>query len=298
MKKFTLMLSIGVGLCLNTKAQSFFEDFEDITTLVGWDSAQVSNPIGTTGWFQGNTTVFAPYSNAGYIGANFNNTAGTGTISNWLAAPAKWMHNGDMIVFNTRKTDSAATNYPDRMQVRLSMSGTSSTLPPDETTTGTYSVLLLDIDPNYSNDSYNGGYPYIWKRYALTLSGLAANGQACRFAFRYYVTGAGPTGANSDYIGIDSVAYITTFSGIENHYNLTDFNFFPNPSNGIVKVSIKAQGNQERTINVCDMLGNIVFSKVYSNTLFDMDLTSLPSGMYFINVIDENGTSSKKLIKQ
>jgi hypothetical protein len=299
MKKFTLILSLSAGVLFSgaIKAQSFFEDCEDIAAMTGWDSVNVSNPIGViNNWFNGNATVFAPYNNNGYIGANYNMCAGTGTISSWLAAPARWMHNGDMIVFNTRKTDSGATNYADRLQVRLSMMGATSQFPADETSTGDYSTLLLDINPNYSNNSSQGGFPYNWKRYSITLSGLPANGTGCRFAFRYYVTNAGPTGSNSDYIGVDSIAYITTFSGIENHYNMTEFNFFPNPSKGMVKVSIKASGNTERTVSVTDMIGNVVFEKVVTSTLFDMDLSGLNTGMYFINVKDENGVSSKKLV--
>jgi hypothetical protein len=300
MKKFTLILSLGAGILFSgaAKSQSFFEDFEDITQLTGWDTLNVSNPQGTiTNWFQGNSTVFAAYSNNGYIGANYNMTAGTGTISAWLVSPPKWMHDGDKIIFATRKTDSGATNYPDRMQVRLSTSGANSIMPVSETDLGSFTTLLLDIDPNYVNNSFAGGYPYVWKSYTLTLSGLPGGQTGCRFAFRYFVENGGPTGTNSDYIGIDSVAYVTTFNGIENHYNLTDFSFYPNPSKGgVVNMSIKAQGSQERTVSVCDMLGNVVFQNVYATTHFTMNLGNLPAGMYFVNVKDEHGTSSKKLI--
>jgi len=69
---------------------SFSEGFDDITTLVGngWVLQNNSSPLGSTNWFQGtNVGIGGPFdaldgaSNA-YIGANYNNTGSTGTISN------------------------------------------------------------------------------------------------------------------------------------------------------------------------------------------------------------------------
>ncbi|MBK9193062.1 MAG: choice-of-anchor J domain-containing protein [Crocinitomicaceae bacterium] len=58
-----------------------------ITTLAGsgWVMQNNSVPVGLTNWFQGNGTVFAAFNGASdsYIGANFNNTTGANTISNW-----------------------------------------------------------------------------------------------------------------------------------------------------------------------------------------------------------------------
>ena len=64
---------------------------ETFTTAIplpaGWASQNLSSPVGSTGWFQGNTGVFPGNTPPGYIGANFNNTTGTNTISNWLFMP-------------------------------------------------------------------------------------------------------------------------------------------------------------------------------------------------------------------
>ena len=57
--------------------------------LPGWFFQNNSAPLGLTDWFQGNDTVFPAQAGAAtaYIGANFNNTSGVGTISNWLLTP-------------------------------------------------------------------------------------------------------------------------------------------------------------------------------------------------------------------
>lgn len=183
-------------------AQSFTEDFNDITTLAGsgWVMTNASVAVGSTNWFQGNTGTFAAYNGAAddYIGANYNNTGSVGTISNWLMTPNRTFRNGDVITFYTRQ---AVSTYADRLQVRLSTNGASTTVGTG-TGVGDYTTLLLDINP-----SYNGaGYPEAWTLYTITISGLPAPTSG-RIALRYFVESGGLNGTNSDYIGIDNVIY-------------------------------------------------------------------------------------------
>ena len=44
----------------------------------------------------------------------------------------------------------------------------------------------------------------MWTEYLIDLDGIGA-GNTGRLAFRYFVTDAGPSGANSNYIGIDAI---------------------------------------------------------------------------------------------
>src|ERR1700690_2848835 len=88
-KKFVLsacLLMIPLAL-----SAGVVENFDDINTLAGsgWVMTNNSSPIGTTGWFQGNTAVFDAQAGPpdAYIAANFNNAAFGGNISNWLMTP-------------------------------------------------------------------------------------------------------------------------------------------------------------------------------------------------------------------
>ena len=183
----------------------FNETFNTVAPLpAGWASQNLSAPVGATGWFQGNTGVFAGNTPPGYIAANFNNTTGTNIISNWLFAPNVNLKNGDKFSFYTRTTTGA---FPDRLQVRMSTNGASVNAGATNVSVGDFSTLLLDINPTYTPT----GYPLAWTQYTLTMSGLPVAGISGRIAFRYFVEGAGPGGANSDYIGIDDAKY-TTFS--------------------------------------------------------------------------------------
>ena len=180
----------------------FSEGFADITNLPGWYMQNNSAPLGLTDWFQGNDTVFPAHAGAptAYIGANFNNTSGAGTISNWLLTPQLNLSNGDTFSFWTRT--AANSIWADRLQVRLSTAGASTNVGTLATDVGDFTTLLLDINPTLVGT----GYPQSWTQYTVTLSGVPANASG-RLAFRYFVTDGGPSGNNSNYIGIDTVEY-------------------------------------------------------------------------------------------
>jgi len=220
-----LLAVFGFGLTTTNNAQAakddpvseaatpaFAEGFEDITTLPGkgWFLQNNSTPPGTTGWFQGNATFSAQAGPAtSYIAANFNNSTGTNTISNWLLTPTIEFRNGDVITFYTRTVTNA--EFADRLQVRLSTNGSSTNVGTGPTGVGDFTTLLLDINPTYVAGP-TGGYPVVWTQFTVTITGLSAatNG---RLAFRYFVEDGGPQGDNSSYIGIDTFAYTPAGGG-------------------------------------------------------------------------------------
>ncbi|ULR89759.1 IPTL-CTERM sorting domain-containing protein [Comamonas sp. B21-038] len=196
-------------------SQAFTQNFDDISLLsgLGWVMQNSSAPVGSLGWFQGIATNATPtpgpfnsYNGPvnSYIAANFSSTGSTGTISNWLIAPNRTLRNGDVVTFYTRKPTigGGQTDYPDRLEVRLSTNGASTSVGAGATAVGDFSTLLLSINPTLIANVY----PQVWTQYSITISGLPAPTSG-RAAFRYFVTGAGSAGSNSDYIGIDNVVY-------------------------------------------------------------------------------------------
>lgn len=204
MKK-TLAILGFTALVGSAFAQSFTENFDVITGGTGasgtvtaqntWQFVNASATLGTTSWFQGNTAVFNAQAGPtnGYIGANFNNTTGANTINNFLMSQVRTFNNGDTISFWTRTV--SLPSFPDRLILKLSQNGAS-------TNVADFSTTLLTVNSALTTT----GYPSVWTQFTATVSGLSGPTSG-RFAFNYNVPSGGPAGANSDFIGIDTVAY-------------------------------------------------------------------------------------------
>lgn len=190
---FALASTLGLG---SARADPLTENF-DAGVPQGWVVKNLSEPLGTIGWFQGNEAVFQAHQGApnSYVAANFASGANISTISNWLILPTSTYRNGDTLSFYTRSADL----YPDRMEVRFSDVG-GTDVGSTATSVGTFSTLLISINPMLQMDVY----PEQWTRYSTTLSGLTGPTSGA-FAFRYTVTDGGLFGQNSNYIGIDTV---------------------------------------------------------------------------------------------
>src|SRR5688572_21578936 len=171
-RKFLQVLLVKfVAICLfaftnTSKAQILYSQGFDVVVPLpaGWASQNLSSPVGSTGWFQGNSGVFPSQNGAptSYIAANFNNGGGLATISNWLFHPVVTFKNGDILTFYTRTVGAPA--FPDRLQVRLSTNGASVNVGASATSVGDFTNLLLDINPTYTTS----GYPTAWTQFTVT----------------------------------------------------------------------------------------------------------------------------------
>jgi hypothetical protein len=189
--------SLQAGVILN-------EGFDNISTLAGsgWAMVNNSSPVGSTGWFQGNTPIFTAQAGApdSYIAANFNNAGFVGSvggnISNWLITPVLSLQYNLQFVFFTR-TDVGSL-FPDRLELRLSTNGASTNVGATDSSVGDFTNLVLSVNPTLSVS----GYPEVWTQVTANFVGVGVPASG-RFAFRYDV----PDNANNaDYIGIDTVS--------------------------------------------------------------------------------------------
>lgn len=74
------------------------------------------------------------------------------------------------------------------------------------------------------------------------------------------------------------------------------FVMYPNPASNMLELNFTHQSN--RTITVTDVQGKVYMQFTSNQTNQQIDISTLPQGFYFIRVDDENGVSTKKLIKQ
>ena len=145
-----------------------------------------SGPQGlTAAWFQGSSIVFPAFngSSTGYVAANFNAVTSQNNIDNWLILPSKSVVTGDSLFFFSRSILNS--RFPDSIRVMFSQTGDSV---PEAlwTEAGRFKV------------NTNGS----WQRKGFR---APSTGTIARFAIRYNVVNGGPSGINSDYIGIDSL---------------------------------------------------------------------------------------------
>lgn len=224
----------------------FVEEFDTVSAAIkrGWVLRNTSSPKGTHIWAQGclndpavtgwAAIPFPAYSSKGtfpgFIGTDYTSTsAQVGVISNWLISPLTTMKNGDKIVFYTRtlsvpynisSTVRDTSDFANRLQVRICPSDNLNT--GDGIDAGAYEIALLDINPaqiawhttaNPAPSPTNPAwpvrsplaYPQGWTRFEATVYGINGPLQG-RFAFRYFVTGAGSNG-NATLVAIDQVSY-------------------------------------------------------------------------------------------
>jgi len=207
-KTFALLYAILL-FPLSDFSQSFTEGFDNIETLNDWYIQNNSVSPGTS-WQAGNPAFFAAESGnpSSYFASDHNCSSSNSltTLSNWLFTPTRTFNNGDIISFYTR-TKNDFPIFPDRLEVRMSTAGNSIYVGSSNTSVGSFTNLLLTINPTLTTTDY----PTTWTQYTITISGLngPTNG---RIAFRYYVTNGGPNGTNSNYIGIDSYTYSSIIS--------------------------------------------------------------------------------------
>lgn len=67
-------------------------------------------------------------------------------------------------------------------------------------------------------------------------------------------------------------------------YNELSFNYFPNPTRNFIKV----EGINDGQINVIDQFGRVVLSKKYINEVIVINLESLDSGIYIVELVSDD----------
>lgn len=86
--------------------------------------------------------------------------------------------------------------------------------------------------------------------------------------------------------------------GIEDNTFAKDIVLFPNPASA--EVSLKVPGNIEAEIRVFDMNGRLLkyFKNAQIDGVYEMDISSLSAGTYFVRINSAEGMAVKRLIKK
>jgi hypothetical protein len=298
MKKTLLILCL-LMVSMTFNAQNLLTEGFDVfanLTAAGWISTNQSSPLGASTWAQGGGTAFSGGGQAGgttsFALCNYNSTTGgTGTISNWLITPVLTLQNGDVISFYTRKGGTGTgTIYPDRLEVRLNSTDTSTSGNPSGATgVGAFTTLAVSVNPNLTTTDY----PFTWTQYSYTVTGLTGE-VSCRIGFRYYVTNGGPSGTNSDIIAIDTFSVDRPLSSED--FFKKNFSLYPNPAGDIINITVK-DNVAVNSLSISDINGRVVSALSGSSFLNSINVSDLPPGVYFVSLQTDEGKGTSRFIK-
>lgn len=96
----------------------------------------------------------------------------------------------------------------------------------------------------------------------------------------------------------DVVAELFPILGVDDNSLANNLRIFPVPATDLVTVSITDFDSEKATIELYSMLGQQVQELSVSEKSTIIDISTLPAGIYLINVSTQNGFASKKIIKK
>jgi hypothetical protein len=117
--------------------------------------------------------------------------------------------------------------------------------------------------------------------------GIYIVGQSSK-ASAYYCNG--DSAMNPEYTSCVNPDAVNTLNGKSNIFTI-----YPNPSLGSFMI---ATNENDYTVSIINMLGQDIFSKKVMRGNTEIDISTEPSGMYFVELISRRGITTKKLIIQ
>ncbi len=159
---------------------------------------------------------------------------------------------------------------------------------------------------------YNGvqfPYPYqdtVYNMYNMNLSVINqpdSLGIACDFQpYSFYLGGKRTylgLPNNPDYeLGALTGSICDTLTSVKEITEQNVINIFPNPFFNKIALQYQQHSNTKiKEATIFNSTGEIVFEKKVAQTLYELDLSFLPNGVYFLTIHTEKSTITKKLVK-
>jgi hypothetical protein len=145
--------------------------------------------------------------------------------------------------------------------------------------------------------------PNTFAAMAATISktGLAAG--------TYYIevdgvgNGSSPSTGYSDFAslgGYNISGTVPIATGVSEEENISVFNIFPNPSNGIFNVSFVAANKSTYKVQVINILGQQVYEETLNgfsgSYIKQLNMEQYGKGIYMVNISDQNSTSTRRVV--
>ena len=96
----------------------------------------------------------------------------------------------------------------------------------------------------------------------------------------------------------DLVAALNPFLSVEDQALANSVSVFPVPAIDLVTISIDDFNAEQASLEIYSMIGQLVQTENISHKSTIVDISSLSSGIYLLNVITDNGFASTKIVKK
>lgn len=158
-------------------------------------------------------------------------------------------------------------------------------------------VVTVDTAVSKTNDTTAvanaSGATYQWIDCGTGLAVAGATSQtyiaSASGNYRVVVTQNGCSDTSSCY------HLIVPYAGI-NENRIASLRVYPSPANTIL--TVETDNTQITTLTIMDASGKVISSQSPNTRLVNLDVSNLPSGIYLLNVVSEQGTEVKRFIKQ
>ena len=103
--------------------------------------------------------------------------------------------------------------------------------------------------------------------------------------------------------GMSSFSVKNTTNSIQTNENYSTISAYPNPATDVVTVNIHSKEGSSVYLQLYDVFGKLIMNQksniVKGKNLINLNISELPSGVYFINITDSNTnkTSTMKIVK-
>ena len=89
---------------------------------------------------------------------------------------------------------------------------------------------------------------------------------------------------------------------LDNSLDLEEVNFFPNPSDGNFNLNFYSPNDGDLTVNIYDQNGKTVYKEMLADFAGEyqnrIDISDRADGTYFLQIIQNNKSFNKKILKQ
>lgn len=262
----------------------FTESFEIPGNFIGeWTVVNRDENINPVTWQTFTNTAFT-----GSYCVGINNSANIAPAVDELYSPTYSLTAAATatLSFRVHYTQKATSDY-DKLLVAMSSNC-------GKTWTNLYSknAAMLKTSAALNGADYYPTSQSEWRKESIDLSFyLPANEMKFRFSF---------TSGGGNNIFIDDINLQGDIVGIEeNKQTERKIKLYPNPAENVVNILIESSLANNATLEVTNVLGNIILKQNIKSGLSPVDLNNFANGIYFVTVKEDNKIIySTKLIKQ